>query len=231
MRPRNGYQQIAITPAVGGAAGLVSDATVARFRPVRKSRAASRRRGRSRKPSLVSSCAMPMSRHSRLSIVRMNPGVARRGKLADPRRGAADRGQYRKAAYFATLRLSRDKRSGAVMTRPRILFNCPHCNALYQIVRTETGPGDNNGTGSPCRACARPLPAREGNFILKYFLLRKALRLGLARSSRFAAGSTVTAWRVNTWLAGAESRTKDALEALAWANILADLSFILRAAV
>ena len=124
-------------------------------------------------------------------VSRTSPGRRMAIAPTDPRRGAADRGQYRKAAYFATLRVSRDKRSGAVMTRPRIHFNCPHCNALYQIVRTETGPETTTEREVTCRACAGPLPAREGNFILKYFLLRKAPRLGprARRGSQRAAPS------------------------------------------
>ena len=49
-----------------------------------------------------------------------------------------------------------------------LLVNCPNCNALYQIKAI-----DRRVT---CRACRGPLPAREGKFVLKYFLLRKAIR-------------------------------------------------------
>jgi hypothetical protein len=75
---------------------------------------------------------------------------------------AADRGQYRQPTYFTTLRISRDNRSGAVMARPRIHFNCPHCNALYQIVRTEADPETTTEREVTCQACAGPLPPRHG---------------------------------------------------------------------
>jgi len=54
-------------------------------------------------------------------------------------------------------------------------FTCPNCNALYQIVKVEAGPETDNREIT-CRACGGPLVAREGNFVLKYFLLRKGIR-------------------------------------------------------
>jgi hypothetical protein len=36
--------------------------------------------------------------------------------------------------------------------------------------------GQTFGRWVTCRACGGPLPAREGEFVLKYFLLRKAAR-------------------------------------------------------
>ena len=55
-------------------------------------------------------------------------------------------------------------------------FNCAQCNALYQVVKVEAGPEtvDHEIT---CRACSGPLTGRDGKFVLKYFLLRKAARL------------------------------------------------------
>jgi hypothetical protein len=50
-------------------------------------------------------------------------------------------------------------------------FNCPHCNALYQAVKTEAGP-EIIDRWVTCRACHGPLPAREGKFKIKYFPLR-----------------------------------------------------------
>ena len=55
-----------------------------------------------------------------------------------------------------------------------VRFNCPHCNALYQVIKVEAGP-ETVDREITCRACGAPLPGREGNFVLKYFLLRKAL--------------------------------------------------------
>jgi predicted RNA-binding Zn-ribbon protein involved in translation (DUF1610 family) len=57
----------------------------------------------------------------------------------------------------------------------RTSFHCPNCNALYQIVRQEAGP-ETIDKGITCRSCGAPLPAREGKFVLKYFLLRKSAR-------------------------------------------------------
>jgi hypothetical protein len=53
------------------------------------------------------------------------------------------------------------------------LFRCPSCNALYQVVKAEAGP-ETVALEIACRVCSRPLVAREGQFVLKYFLLRKA---------------------------------------------------------
>jgi len=54
-------------------------------------------------------------------------------------------------------------------------FNCPNCDALYQLVKTEAGPKTFDRWVT-CRACGGPLRAREGEFVLKYFLLREAAR-------------------------------------------------------
>ncbi len=53
-------------------------------------------------------------------------------------------------------------------------FNCPNCNALYQLVKAEAGPETDNREIN-CRACGAPLPARDGLLVCKYFLLRKAI--------------------------------------------------------
>ena len=54
-------------------------------------------------------------------------------------------------------------------------FKCPHCDALYQVVKAEAGPETIDGDIA-CRVCGGPLAARDGEFVLKYFLLRKAGR-------------------------------------------------------
>jgi len=54
-------------------------------------------------------------------------------------------------------------------------FMCPHCRALYQIVKVEAGP-ETDSREIVCRACGGPLTGREGKLVLKYFLLRKADR-------------------------------------------------------
>ena len=60
-------------------------------------------------------------------------------------------------------------------------FKCPHCQALYQIV--EAGP-ETVFQKVTCCVCGGPLPAREGKFVLKYFLLRKAGRVQKWRTNR-----------------------------------------------
>jgi hypothetical protein len=55
-------------------------------------------------------------------------------------------------------------------------FNCPNCDALYQIVKVEAGL-ETIDAQVTCRICGAPLPGREGGMVLKYFLLRKAARV------------------------------------------------------
>jgi hypothetical protein len=52
------------------------------------------------------------------------------------------------------------------------LFHCPNCNALYQVVKVETGH-ETVGREITCLCCEAPLIGREGNLVVKYFLLRK----------------------------------------------------------
>ena len=68
---------------------------------------------------------------------------------------------------------------GRVMARRvrKPFFKCPNCDALYQVVRVEAGPEISDGEIA-CRVCGSPLAARDGEFVLKYFLLRAARRLG-----------------------------------------------------
>jgi hypothetical protein len=55
------------------------------------------------------------------------------------------------------------------------MFTCPNCRALYQMVKMEAGP-ETDSREIVCHVCGGPLAAREGEFALKYFLLRKAAR-------------------------------------------------------
>jgi transcription elongation factor Elf1 len=58
------------------------------------------------------------------------------------------------------------------------LFNCPACGSQYKVVRVEADPTASYGR-IECRRCGGPLNSREGNFILKYFLVdnpRKQLK-------------------------------------------------------
>ena len=54
-------------------------------------------------------------------------------------------------------------------------FTCPNCDAYYQVVKVEAGPETRDGELA-CRVCGAPLASRDGEFVLKYFLLRKAGR-------------------------------------------------------
>jgi hypothetical protein len=54
-------------------------------------------------------------------------------------------------------------------------FNCANCNTLYHLIKVEAGP-ETVDRELNCRACGAPLPARDGQFVLKYFLLQKPSR-------------------------------------------------------
>jgi hypothetical protein len=62
-------------------------------------------------------------------------------------------------------------------------FHCPNCNALYQVIKVETGP-ETVGREITCLCCEAPLIGREGNLVVKYFLLQKGRR---ARSGERAS--------------------------------------------
>jgi hypothetical protein len=64
---------------------------------------------------------------------------------------------------------------GGYLTTGTQFFNCPNCNALYQIIKAEAGP-ESLDREVACRVCGGPLPGREGKSVVKYFLLRKAGR-------------------------------------------------------
>ena len=56
-----------------------------------------------------------------------------------------------------------------------INFKCAHCDALYQVIKSKAGP-ETVDSETNCRICGRPLAGRDGEFVLQYFLLRKAAR-------------------------------------------------------
>ena len=60
-------------------------------------------------------------------------------------------------------------------------FTCANCGASYQVVKVEAGPETGNREIT-CQVCGAQLAGREGNFVLKYFLLRKGIpsRRGLS---------------------------------------------------
>ena len=53
-------------------------------------------------------------------------------------------------------------------------LKCPRCNGLYQVIRAEAGP-ETRDDELACRVCGAPLAPRDGEFVLKYFLLREAV--------------------------------------------------------
>jgi hypothetical protein len=54
-------------------------------------------------------------------------------------------------------------------------FHCKCCLALYQVVKVEASALESVDPVT-CRVCNEPLAAREGQHVLKYFLLRKGGR-------------------------------------------------------
>ena len=62
-------------------------------------------------------------------------------------------------------------------------FHCPRCGTPYTVIRAEAD-STSEETEVACTICRAPLPAREEEFVLKYFLLRR-------NSSRESAAYTV----------------------------------------
>jgi predicted RNA-binding Zn-ribbon protein involved in translation (DUF1610 family) len=56
---------------------------------------------------------------------------------------------------------------------PRSRFNCPNCGAVYEVVHVEA---ENVAVDRElaCLSCGAPLQAREGRFVVKYFLLERS---------------------------------------------------------
>jgi hypothetical protein len=63
------------------------------------------------------------------------------------------------------------------------LVHCSNCQALYQAVKAQAGP-ETVDLEIACQVCKGPLPARQGQFVLKYFLLREASRRDVQRARR-----------------------------------------------
>ena len=87
-----------------------------------------------------------------------------------------------RGANGGRLRVARKERQGQNRLPGFILYDhhqgrivIPACQALYQIVKVEAGP-ETIDREPTCRACGGPLAGRDGKFVLKYFLLRKAAR-------------------------------------------------------
>jgi predicted RNA-binding Zn-ribbon protein involved in translation (DUF1610 family) len=69
---------------------------------------------------------------------------------------------------------------------PTTRFDCPNCGAKYNLVRAEAG-SDTRDREITCRKCGGPLQGREGNYVLKYFLVDRpkvrAAKAGVTRLS------------------------------------------------
>jgi hypothetical protein len=64
------------------------------------------------------------------------------------------------------------------------LYTCPQCQSLYHVIRSEAGYGtiDNRPTIDvnrelSCQICSVPMPSREDDHVVRYYLLRKEGRL------------------------------------------------------
>jgi DNA-directed RNA polymerase subunit RPC12/RpoP len=53
---------------------------------------------------------------------------------------------------------------------PVTRFDCSNCGAHYRLVRVEAGV-ETTSREITCRSCGSPLQAREGRYVLKYFLV------------------------------------------------------------
>jgi hypothetical protein len=84
-------------------------------------------------------------------------------------------------------------------------FRCKCCLALYQVVKVEAAGLES--VDPTCRVCNEPLAVREGQHVLKYFLLREAGRQQapakradlVAFVDRSALGARVKASRKSPW--------------------------------
>jgi hypothetical protein len=74
------------------------------------------------------------------------------------------------------------------------LVHCSNCQALYQVVKAQAGP-ETVDLEIACQVCKGPLTARQGQFVLKYFLLREASRLDVRRARQGSLRAKPTARR------------------------------------
>ena len=69
----------------------------------------------------------------------------------------------------------RPVREGLLVQTAEVNFICPYCGSFYEVVRAEA-LADSLDLRINCPTCMGQLPTREAQFMLKYFLLRKADR-------------------------------------------------------
>lgn len=65
-------------------------------------------------------------------------------------------------------------------TAQALRFQCPNCDALYQLIRIETDSVTADRQ-IECLTCGAPLQGRDGRYLLKYFLLGSSQRVGKRR--------------------------------------------------
>jgi hypothetical protein len=81
----------------------------------------------------------------------------------------------KKAANIARLPELLTRHRASRGRRASFRFSIVKLHALYQVVKAEAGPGTEVGELT-CQVCGEPFTPRDGMFVLKYFLLRRASR-------------------------------------------------------
>jgi len=87
------------------------------------------------------------------------------------------RPKYRALEYLAS-EFERAAQDGTTMAQDRKedrredgeAFECPQCQARYKIVRVIAGP-QTIDRPVQCKVCAQPFVSKDGDHILKYFLI------------------------------------------------------------
>ena len=88
-------------------------------------------------------------------------------------------------------------------------FTCLNCKALYQFVKVDAGP-ETVDRALRCVVCGTPLASREGEFVLKYFLLRKLRGSELTISIKYRMPENDQSRRIHSfskvdrWVGGAQ---------------------------
>jgi hypothetical protein len=70
-------------------------------------------------------------------------------------------------------------------------FVCPGCGSDYKVVRVKADSGLPRRL-IHCRVCKQPLAARDGELVLKYFLVRRAG--ARQQENRAARGARLDRW-------------------------------------
>ena len=52
-------------------------------------------------------------------------------------------------------------------------FICPQCKSRYKLVRAEPGPRTTD-RAIHCKVCGHPLASRDGEYVLKDFLISRS---------------------------------------------------------